>query len=52
MHKPIKYVEKGLTVAAKGAWTVFNGLNSIRPAEARRVLSPFRRAPLHVPVVC
>jgi tetraether lipid synthase len=33
MHKPIKYVEKGLTVAAKGAWTVFNGLNSIKPAK-------------------
>ena len=31
MHKPIKYVEKGLTVAAKGAWTVFDALNNIRP---------------------
>jgi uncharacterized radical SAM superfamily Fe-S cluster-containing enzyme len=31
MHKPIKYVEKGLTVAAKGAWGVFNTLNSIKP---------------------
>jgi 7,8-dihydro-6-hydroxymethylpterin dimethyltransferase len=30
MHKPIKYVEKGLTVAAKGAWTVFSTLNSIK----------------------
>jgi uncharacterized radical SAM superfamily Fe-S cluster-containing enzyme len=31
MHKPIKYVEKGLTYAAKGAWVVFDSLNSIRP---------------------
>src|SRR5215831_15362614 len=30
MHKPIKYVEKGLSIAANGAWTVFNGLNKIR----------------------
>ncbi|WP_110174715.1 radical SAM protein [Luteitalea pratensis] len=28
-HKPIKYVEKGLTYAAKGAWVVFDALNSI-----------------------
>src|SRR6266480_3971089 len=34
MHKPIKYVEKGLTVAARGAWSVFSTLNSIAPAEA------------------
>ena len=34
MHKPIKYVEKGLTVAAKGAWSVFDTLNSIKPAQA------------------
>jgi uncharacterized radical SAM superfamily Fe-S cluster-containing enzyme len=31
MHKPVKYVEKGLTIVAKGAWSVFNTLNSIRP---------------------
>ena len=31
MHKPVKYVEKGLTYAAKGAWVVFDALNSIRP---------------------
>ncbi len=31
MHKPIKYVEKGLTIAARGAWTVFDTLNRIRP---------------------
>ncbi|MEO8481337.1 MAG: radical SAM protein [Acidobacteriota bacterium] len=31
MHKPIKYVEKGLTIAAKGAWGVFDTLNSIKP---------------------
>jgi uncharacterized radical SAM superfamily Fe-S cluster-containing enzyme len=34
MHKPIKYVEKGLTVAARGAWAVFSTLNSIAPARA------------------
>jgi 7,8-dihydro-6-hydroxymethylpterin dimethyltransferase len=33
MHKPIKYVEKGLTVAARGVWTVFDALNSIAPAQ-------------------
>jgi tetraether lipid synthase len=31
MHKPVKYVEKGLTLVAKGAWSVFSSLNSIRP---------------------
>ena len=31
MHKPIKYVEKGLTLVARGAWTVFDTLNSIKP---------------------
>ena len=31
MHKPIKYVEKGLTYAAKGAWVAFDALNSIKP---------------------
>jgi len=29
MHAPIKYVEKGLSIAANGAWVVFNGLNQI-----------------------
>src|SRR5256712_5228852 len=29
MHAPIKYCEKGLAVAANGAWVVFNGLNQI-----------------------
>ncbi len=33
MHKPIKYVEKGLTVAARGAWSVFSTLNGIAPAQ-------------------
>jgi tetraether lipid synthase len=33
MHKPIKYVEKGVTYAAKGAWVVFDALNSIKPNE-------------------
>ena len=31
MHKPIKYVEKAVTVAAKGAWAVFDKVNSINP---------------------
>jgi uncharacterized radical SAM superfamily Fe-S cluster-containing enzyme len=31
MHKPIKYVEKGLTLAASAAWTVFDRLNQINP---------------------
>src|SRR3954466_531005 len=29
MHKPIKFVEKGLSYAANGAWVVFNNLNKI-----------------------
>ncbi len=29
MHKPIKYVEKAATVAAKAAWQVFDTLNQI-----------------------
>ncbi len=33
MHKPVKYVEKGLTYVAKGAWTVFDALNSIKRNE-------------------
>jgi uncharacterized radical SAM superfamily Fe-S cluster-containing enzyme len=28
MHKPVKYVEKGLTYVARGAWAVFDALNS------------------------
>src|SRR5580692_7161463 len=31
MHKPIKYAEKAVTVAAGAAWQVFSTLNSIRP---------------------
>ena len=31
MPKAIKYVEKALTVAANGAWQVFDRLNSIKP---------------------
>jgi len=34
MHKPIKYVEKGMTYAAKGAWVVFDALNSVNPAQS------------------
>jgi 7,8-dihydro-6-hydroxymethylpterin dimethyltransferase len=31
MHKPVKYVEKGLSFVAKGAWVAFDALNSIKP---------------------
>jgi uncharacterized radical SAM superfamily Fe-S cluster-containing enzyme len=31
MHKPIKYAEKALTFAAKGAWAVFERVNSVKP---------------------
>ncbi|MBN9661186.1 MAG: radical SAM protein [Acidobacteria bacterium] len=31
MHKPIKYVEKVATLAAKAAWQVFDSLNQISP---------------------
>ena len=31
MHSPIKYLEKGLCVAANGAWCVFNAANRINP---------------------
>jgi tetraether lipid synthase len=31
MHKPVKYVEKAVTIAAKGAWAVFDKINSINP---------------------
>ena len=31
MRKPIKYVEKAVVVAAKGAWAVFDRLNRIKP---------------------
>src|SRR5512147_2741940 len=31
MHKPIKYFEKAVTVAANGAWHVFERLNRISP---------------------
>ena len=31
MRKPIKYVEKGLVLAATGAWHVYDRLNTIRP---------------------
>jgi uncharacterized radical SAM superfamily Fe-S cluster-containing enzyme len=30
MHAPIKYVEKGLAIAAEGAWQVFSRVNRIR----------------------
>jgi uncharacterized radical SAM superfamily Fe-S cluster-containing enzyme len=31
MHKPVKYVEKGLTYVARAAWFGFERLNRIRP---------------------
>src|SRR5438552_2226420 len=31
MHKPIKYVEKAVTIAATGAWAVFERLNRVAP---------------------
>src|SRR6201998_3271868 len=31
MHKPVKYVGKAVTVAAKGVWAVFERANRIRP---------------------
>src|SRR6201993_4304260 len=31
MHKPVKYVEKAVTYAARGAWAVFDKVNSINP---------------------
>ena len=34
MHKPIKYVEKGFTFAAKGVWSVFDTLNHLKPNES------------------
>ena len=34
MHKPIKFVEKGLTLVAQGAWVVYDALNSIKPNAA------------------
>jgi uncharacterized radical SAM superfamily Fe-S cluster-containing enzyme len=34
MHRPIKFVEKGLSYVAKGAWQVFDTLNSIKPSES------------------
>src|ERR1700724_889639 len=34
MHKPIKYVEKAVTVAATGAWAVFERFNRIAPNQS------------------
>ena len=34
MHAPMKYVEKGLTLAAGGAWAVFSRLNRIKQGSA------------------
>src|SRR5881296_3056108 len=31
MHKPVKYVEKAVTIGAKGAWLVFDRLNRVKP---------------------
>ena len=29
MHKPVKYIEKGLSYAAAGAWVVYDGVNRL-----------------------
>src|SRR5579864_1833548 len=34
MQKPVKYAEKALTYAARGAWAVFERVNRIHPAPA------------------
>jgi uncharacterized radical SAM superfamily Fe-S cluster-containing enzyme len=34
MHKPVKYAEKVLTYAARGAWAVYERVNRINPAPA------------------
>ena len=34
MHAPIKYVEKGLVIAANGAWVAFSQLNRLRPGSS------------------
>ncbi len=34
MHKPVKYVEKGLTLVARGAWTVYDAVNNARRKES------------------
>ncbi len=34
MHKPIKYVEKAVTYAARGAWVVFDAINSVNPSKS------------------
>ena len=31
MHKPVKYFEKGLALAANAAWHLFEPLNRIKP---------------------
>jgi hypothetical protein len=36
MHKPIKYVEKAVTYAAKAGWAVFDTFNRINPNPSRR----------------
>jgi hypothetical protein len=36
MHKPIKYAEKGLSYAAKGAWAAYDAFISVKPNAAFR----------------
>jgi uncharacterized radical SAM superfamily Fe-S cluster-containing enzyme len=31
MHKPVKYVEKAVTIGAKGVWAIFDRMNRIKP---------------------
>ena len=35
MSKAVKYAERAVTIAAQGAWTVFEKLNSIKPERRR-----------------
>src|ERR1700704_3245303 len=34
VHTTFKYIEKGLSVAANGAWAVFSRVNKFRPARS------------------
>ncbi len=34
MHKPVKYVEKAVTIGAKGVWFIYDRLNRINPKDS------------------
>ena len=42
MHKPVKYVEKAVTVAATGVWAVFERLNRYEAALWRQTVQIVR----------